>query len=134
MTTGTTERMTRTPNIFIARTPNLLIAGILALALGVAAVGVAQTAGAGGSDTTVADAKSNQAANAALQVVEGGRVVSVSRDDEGAATWAVRVFKPAQPLESFGEQRTAGRHVVVYLDRDMNWIEAKVEGYGPPAK
>jgi hypothetical protein len=39
--------------------------------------------------------------------------VSIAQDDAGAEAWEVKVFKAAQPLESFSDQPTGGRHVVV---------------------
>jgi len=103
---------------------------IFALALVASAVGIAQAMG-GETDTKVTAAQEEQAARAALAVVDHGKVVSIAHDDAGAAAWEVKVFKAGQPLESFSDQPTRGRHVVVYLDRDFNWLEAMVVGYGP---
>ena len=58
-------------------------------------------------------------------------MVSVAHDGAGVAAWAVKVFKPTQALESFDKGPAVGRHIVVHLDRDFNWLQAKVEGYGP---
>ena len=98
-------------------------------ALSAGAVGIAQAMG--GESDTAAGAQNDRAARAALEVVKGGQVVSVAHDDAGMAAWAVKVFKPAQPLESFANGPAPGSHVVVYLDRDFNWLQAKVAGHGP---
>jgi hypothetical protein len=134
VTAGTTKYMTRTPHIFIAdigRTPSIFIAGLIAIVLAAGAIAIAQSVG-GDSGGGVSDARSDRAERAALQVVEGGRVVSVAHDSQGMAAWTVKVFKPGPVLESFGERTSnSGRHVTVYLDRDYNWLQAKVQGYGP---
>ena len=126
--------MTRIPHIFIAdvaRPPNIFIAGLIAIVVAAGAIAIAPSLG-GDSGGVVSDARSDRAERAALQVVEGGRVVSVAHDNQGMAAWTVKVFKPGPALESFGERSSSGgRHVTVYLDRDYNWLQAKVQGYGP---
>jgi hypothetical protein len=112
------------------RIQNIFIAGMAAVALSVGAVGIAQAMG-GESDTEAVDAQSDRAERAALEVVKRGEVVSVAHDNAGLAAWEVRVFKPTQALESFAKRPTTGSHIVVYLDRDYRWLQAKVEGYGP---
>jgi hypothetical protein len=126
--------MTRTPHIFIAdiaRTPNIFIAGLIAIVLAAGAIAIAQSVG-GDSAGGVNDARSDRAERAALQVVEGGQVISVAHDSQGMAAWTVKLFKPGQALESFGERPSrGGRYATVYLDRDYNWLQTKVQGYGP---
>ena len=107
-----------------------MIAGIVAVALSAGAVGIAQAVG-GESDTKVTSAQEARAARAALEVVDRGRVVSIAHDSEGVAAWEVRVFKPGQQLDSFSDRPAPGRHVVVYLDRDFDWLQAKVVRHGP---
>ena len=85
----------------------------------------------GNSGTEVTTAQEQRAAQAALDVVNRGRVVDIEHDNEGVAAWKVTVFKPGQRLDSFTDLPASGRHVVVYLDRDFGWLQAKVEGYGP---
>ena len=114
----------------MTRIQKLIITGMTVFALSAGAAGIAQAVD-GESDTKSADAQNQRAADAALEVVERGQIVSVAHDYEGVAAWEVRVFKPTQPLESFEKAPAVGRHVVVYLDRDFNWLQAKVDGYGP---
>jgi hypothetical protein len=114
----------------MTNTRNILISGIVAVALSAGAVGIAQAVG-GDEETNVSAAQEDRAARAALKVVEHGKVVSIAHDSAGVAAWEVEVFKPGQALESFSDRTATGRHIVVYLDRDFNWLEATVEGYGP---
>lgn len=105
-----------------------MVTGMVAVALSAGAVGIAQAVG---GDTHVTAAQEDRAAQAALDVVHRGRVASIAHDNEGVAAWEVKVFKPGQQLDSFTDRPAEGRHVVVYLDRNYNWLEAKVEAYGP---
>lgn len=87
----------------------------------VAVITVALSAGAlaqamsGTSGAIAYEAQSDRAAHAALEVVQRGQVVSIAHDHEGDAFWAVEIFDPA-----------AGRHVVVYLDRDFDRLRTRV--------
>jgi hypothetical protein len=107
----------------------LLIIGVVAAALGAAAVGIAQ-AGGGGSDADVSGAQADRVGRAALEAVHGERVLSVERANEGAVAWKVHVFKSVEPLEPWAEKRTDGRRILVRLDGDLEWVSAGVDGYG----
>jgi hypothetical protein len=112
--------------------PNMLFAALIAIVLAAGAIGAAQTVG-GDSGGGASDARAERAERAALQVVEGARVISVAHDNEGLAAWTVKVYKPGQALESFSQRPShGGRYVTVYLDRDYQWLQAKIQGYGPP--
>ena len=103
---------------------------MVAVALSAGAVGMAQAVG-GESDTHVTAAQEDRAAQAALDVVHRGRVVSIEHDNAGVAAWKVEVFKHGQQLESFSNRPAHGRGIVVYLDRNFDWLQAKVLRYGP---
>jgi hypothetical protein len=121
-TAGNTEYMTHTRKI--------MVTGMVAVALSAGAVGMAQAVD-GESDSQVTAAQEDRAAQAALDVVHRGRVVSIEHDNEGIANWKVEVFKHGQQVESFSDRPPQGRHVVVYLDRKFDWLQAKVARYGP---
>jgi hypothetical protein len=106
-----------------------MVTGLVSVALSAGAVGMAQAVG-GESDTDVTAAQEDRAAQAALEVVQRGRVVSIEHDNAGVANWKVEVFKHGQQLESFSNRPAHGRHIVVYLDRNFDWLQAKVERYG----
>ena len=108
----------------------ILTAGVLTLALSASAVGRSQAVDID-SNTNAADAQTERAEQAALEVVKRGDVVSVAHDHAGMALWEVRVYKPTQYLEGFASGPTKGPTIAVYLDRDFHWLESKVEGYGP---
>ena len=104
---------------------------MVVVALSACAVGIAQAMD-GESDTNATAAQTDRAERAALDVVKDGQVVSVAHDDAGVAAWAGEGLQARhRPLESFDKGPAVGRHIVVYLDRDFNWLQAKVEGYGP---
>jgi hypothetical protein len=103
---------------------------MLAFALSAGAVGIAQAVD-GDSDTVAPDAQTHRAERAALAVVKGGQVVSVAHDNAGMAAWEVRVFKPTEALDSFANGPDVGHYIVVYLDRDFDWLQARGQGYGP---
>jgi hypothetical protein len=102
-----------------------MIAGLVAVALSAGAVAMAQTVG-GESDIHVTAAQKEKAAGAALDVVDRGHVVSIEHDDEGVAAWKVEVAKPGQQLDSFSNRPAEDRHIVVYLDGEFHWLQAKV--------
>ena len=87
------------------------ILAVITVALSAGALAQAMS---GASGTTAYEAQSDRAAHAALEVVQHGQVVSITHDHEGAALWAVETYDPA-----------AGRHVVVYLDRDFDRLRTR---------
>src|SRR6185503_7558783 len=69
----------------------LLIAGAAAVALAAGGVGIARAVGEG--DEKVTGPAADRAGAAAVDIVGGGRVTGVEREDDDGAAWEVEVVK-----------------------------------------
>jgi uncharacterized membrane protein YkoI len=69
----------------------LILVGVAAVALGAGGIGVAQAVGGDDSDEQATGPRAEQAKQAALDSVGGGRVVGIEREDEGDTAWEVEV-------------------------------------------
>jgi hypothetical protein len=108
------------------------MASIVAIVISAGAVGIDQAVG-GESDRAVSTAQEHRAARAALNVVDRSRLVDIEHDAEGLAAWKVRVLKPGHHLDGFSARPVKDRHIAIYLDRDYQWLHARVERFGPEA-
>ncbi len=93
----------------MGRGRKLVIAGAAVIALGAGGVGIAQAVG-GDDEEQVTGPQAEQAKQAAVEAVGGGRAVGVERDDEGGAAYEVEVV------------RADGREVEVRLTQDLKQV------------
>jgi hypothetical protein len=110
----------------MASNRKLLTAGAAIVALGVSGVAIPQAVG-GSSEGDATGPHAERAEQAALKAVGGGRVLGVERNDEGGA-WEIEVFKREASLDS--SSGDTGRRIEVRLNRNLEWVEAKTDGYG----
>ena len=77
----------------MTRNRKLALGAAAAVALAAGGVGIAQAVG-GDSDENVTGPQADRAKAAALEVVPGGKVTEVEREDEGRVGWEVEVERP----------------------------------------
>ena len=94
----------------------LLIAGAAAVALAAGGVGIARAVGEG--DDKVTGPAADRAGAAAVDIVGGGRVTGVEREDDDGAAWEVEVVK------------SDGSKVEVELDAALRKVATETEDDG----
>ena len=94
----------------------LLIAGAAAVALAAGGVGIARAVGEG--DEKVTGPAADRAGAAAVDIVGGGQVTGVEREDDDGAAWEVEVVK------------SDGSKVEVELDAALRKVATETEDDG----
>ncbi len=98
----------------MTRSRKLILAGAVVVALGAGGMGVAQAV-SDDSDEQATGPQADQAKQAAVESVGGGRVVSIEREDEAKSAWEVEIV------------RTDGRHTEVDLNKDLQRVGVETD-------